>query len=104
MAFLWFSDVTPHERKRVQLYVQQKLVQTRRGSVRATLEIAPNKRPWNKAQSVFLCAMRETAGLRETCDIKWVSTGIRVLVNSAPSGALPVFHSLLLSQWKQLGS
>ena len=56
-------------------------------TVRATLDISPDKRPWNKAQTVFSCAMRETASW---FDIRWVPTGIRVSVNSAPSGVLPV--------------
>ena len=51
--------------------------------MRATLETAPDKRPWNKAQAIFLCTMRENAGLtKENFDITWVSTGIRVSVNS----------------------
>ena len=54
-----------------------------------------DKRPWNKAQAVFLCAVRDFAGLRsETLDIRWVSTGIRVSVNSAPTGCLPVLSQL----------
>ena len=63
--------------------------------MRATLEFAPDKRPWNKAQAVFPCGMCESAALpRETFDIKWVSTGIRISVNSTPSGALPVSSQL----------
>ena len=63
--------------------------------VRATLEIALDKRPWNEAQAVFPYAMCEGAAPpRETIDVKWVSTGIRVSVNSAPSGALPVLSQL----------
>ena len=58
--------------------------------MRATLETAPDKRLWNKAQAIFLCTMREDAGLtKEKLDIRWVSTGIRVSVNSAPLGGLP---------------
>ena len=46
-------------------------------------------------QISFLCAMREFAGLRsETFDIRWVSTGIRVSVESAPTGCLPVSSQL----------
>ena len=53
--------------------------------MRATLDIAPDKRLWDKAQAVFPCAMREIAVLpRETFDIVWVPTGIRVSVDSAP--------------------
>ena len=52
--------------------------------MRAKLETAPDKRPWNKAQVIFLCTMRDNAGLtKEKFDIRWVSTGIRVSVNSA---------------------
>ena len=86
MAFLWFNeDVTPQTCapgylppiKRVQTPIG-----VRGDIVRATHEIALDKRPWNKTQVVFLCALRESAGLpRETFDIKCVSTGIRVSVN-----------------------
>ena len=63
--------------------------------VRATREISRDKRPWNKAQAVFLCAMREFAGLRsETFDIRLVSTWSRVSANSAPTGCLPVLSQL----------
>ena len=49
--------------------------------VRTTLETAPDKRPWNKAQAIFLCTMRENAGLtKEKFDIKWVLAEIRVSV------------------------
>ena len=96
MVFLWFNeDVNLRERKRVQLDIQQALIRSpveiHGGIVRATLDISLDKRLWTKAQAVFLCAMREFAGLRsETFDIRWVSTGTRVLVNSAPAGCGPV--------------
>ena len=101
MAFLWFNeDVPPHEGKRVQLDIQQKFVPDSYQSgdiARATLEIAPDKRPWNKAQAFFPGVMCESAALpRETFHIKWVSKGIRVSVNSAPCGALPVFITACL--------
>ena len=39
--------------------------------------------------------MREIAGLqREAFDIKWISTDIRVAVNSAPAGFPPVISQL----------
>ena len=63
--------------------------------MRATPGISADERPWNKAQAVFLCAMREFDGRqREMFDIRWVSTGIRVSVKSAPSGASPVLSQL----------
>ena len=59
--------------------------------VRGTLETAPDKRPWNEAQAIFLRTMRENAGLtKEQFDMRWVSTGIRVSVNGAPPGCLAV--------------
>ena len=61
MVFLWFNEsVTPHERKRVQLDIQRALAQTlvkiKVDFVRATLDTAPDKRPWNRAQAIFLSA------------------------------------------------
>ena len=102
MTFLWFNEgVTPHERKRVQLDIQQALarvpVRIKGDIVRAT--IAPDKKPWNKAQAVFPCTMRQNAGLtREKFDMRWVSTGIRVSVNSAPS-----CRKLHLSRQERIG-
>ena len=99
MTFLWFNDgVTPHERNRVQLDVQQALARTpvriKGDTVRSTLETAPDKRPWNKAQAIFLCTMRDNASLtKEKFDIK-VSTGIRVSVNSALPDRLPVLAQI----------
>ena len=90
MTFLWFKDgVTPQDRKRVQLDLQQALVrapiEVKGEHVRATLETAPDKRPCNEAQAIFLRTMRENAGLiKEQFDMRWVSTGIRVSVNGAP--------------------
>ena len=86
MTFLWFNEgVTPRERKRVELDIQQALSRAPvRIKGRATLETAPDKRPWNKAQAVLLCTMRENVLFtRERFDIGWVSTGIHVWVNSA---------------------
>ena len=58
-----------------------------RGKVRATLDISADERPWNKAQALLLGALREIDGLgRDAFDIRWVSAGIRVAVNSAPTG------------------
>ena len=90
MVFLWFhDDVNLRERKRVQLDIQQAVarnpVRIRGDIVRATLGISPDKRLWNKAQAVFLCATRKFACPRcEVFDIRLVSTGIRVSVNSEP--------------------
>ena len=58
--------------------------------MRATLELDREKRPSNKAQAIFIDAMREHAGLpRYTFDIRWVDTGLHVSVPS-PSGATAV--------------
>ena len=96
VTFLWFMDgVTPQDRKRVQLDLQQALVrapiEVKGEHVRSTLETAPDKRPWNEAQAIFLRTMRENAGLtKEQFDMRWVSTGIRVSVNGAPPRCLAV--------------
>ena len=62
MVFLWFNeDVNSRECKRVQLDIQQALARNpvviRGDMVRATLEISADKRPWNKAQTIFLCVV-----------------------------------------------
>ena len=63
--------------------------------LRATLALAQDRRPWNNAQAIFLCTMRDHAGLtKEQFDIRWVSTGIRVSVNSAPTGCLAVLSQI----------
>ena len=70
LTFLWFHDgVTPHDRKRVQPDLQQALVRTP--------------------------AMCDNAGLTKgQFDMRWVSTGIRVSVNSALPGCLPVLSQV----------
>ena len=43
------------------------------------LELDPVRRPWNKAQAIFLGVMRDHAKLpRETFDIRSVDSGLRV--------------------------
>ena len=43
------------------------------------------KRPWNKAQAIFLGVMKEYANLpREGFDIRCVDTGLRVSVAAPP--------------------
>ena len=45
------------------------------------------RRLWNKVQAIFLGTMKDLANLeREVFDIRRVSTGIRIAVNSAPAG------------------
>ena len=75
-----------HLRKRVQLDLQQVLTNQplpfKGANVRATLELDPVKRPWNKAQAIFIGVMRECTKLpRETFDIRWVDSGLRVSVS-----------------------
>ena len=90
VTFLWVMDgVTPQDRKRVQLDLQQALVrvpiEVKGEHVRSTLETAA------EAQAIFVRTMRENAGLtKEQLDMRWVSTGIRVSVNGAPPGCLAV--------------
>ena len=92
MACLSFSNgISYLDRKRLQLDIQQELtnrhVKARSWNARATLEIRPDKRVWSKAQTVFLRAMREIAGLgRQVFDIQWLTTGIRMSVNGSPRG------------------
>ena len=55
-------------------------------NVKATLELDSVKRPWNKAQAIFIGVMRDDAKLpRETFDIRWVDSGLRVSL-AAPTG------------------
>ena len=98
MVFLWFKEgVTPVVRKRVQLDLQLDLTNHplpfKGASVRATLQFGPVKRPWNKAQAIFIGVMREYAQLpRETFDNRWVDLGLLVSV-SAPRGVHNDTHS-----------
>ena len=60
----------------MQLDIHQALARTpvriKGDFVRATHETAQDNRPWNKAQAIFLCTMRENAGFtREKFDIRW---------------------------------
>ena len=51
-------------------------------NVRATLELDPVKRPWNRAQAI----LTEHANVpREAFDIRWVDTGLRVSVTPPPA-------------------
>ena len=71
MALLWFTEgVSPTIRRRVQ-YLQHNLsnqpLPFKGANARASLELDPVERPWNKAQAVFIGVMREYAQLtRET--------------------------------------
>ena len=58
MVFLWFKEVvTPMVRKKVLNDIQHGLtiqpLPFKGANVRATLELDPVKRPWNKAQANF---------------------------------------------------
>ena len=70
MVFLWFKEeVTPMVHEKVLNEIQHCLT---------TLELDPVKRPWNKAQAVFLGVMWDYAKLpRDTFDIRWVDSGLR---------------------------
>ena len=87
MTLLWLDEkVAPCERERVQLDLQQALasvpIKMKEADVRATFELDLEKRSWDKAQAIFICAMREHANLpRYTFDIRWVNTGVRVSVS-----------------------
>ena len=59
-------------------------------NIRATLELDPIKRPWNKAQVIFIGVMKEHANAsREAFDIRSVDTGLQVSV-TPPPGRLAV--------------
>ena len=97
MVVLWFKEgVTPMIRQKVLNDIQHGLTSNpfsfKGVNIRATLELGPIKRPWNKAQAIFIGVMKEHANVsREAFDIRWVDTGLRVSV-AAPSGrpALPI--------------
>ena len=96
MVFLWFKEgVTPMVRKEVLNDIQQGLtiqpLEFKGAFVRATLDLNPVKRPWTKAQPIFLGVMRDHAKLpRETFDIRWVDSGLRV--SAAPTGRTEVLR------------
>ena len=111
MVFLLFNeDVNFRGRKRVQLDTQQSLirspVEVHGGFVRATLEIPPGRtRDLEIRLRRSSCVLFVNfGGLRsESLDIRWVSTGIRVSVNSAPAGCLPVLSQLASSRLERPG-
>ena len=92
MVFLWFKEgVTPMMGKKVLNDVQQGLTNQplpiKGVNVRATIELDPVTRPWNKAQAISIGVMKEYANLpREAFDIMWVDSV------AAPLGrtALPI--------------
>ena len=56
---------------------------------RATLEIDPVKRTWNKASAIFFTIMKEHAELdRDEFAVRWVTLGLRVGVNCAQTGSM----------------
>ena len=76
MVFLWFKEeVTPVMRQKVLNDTQQgftsDLLPFKGVYVRATPELDQVKRPWNKAQAIFIGVMKEHANVaREAFDIK----------------------------------
>ena len=71
MVFLWFKEVvTPMVCKRVRLDFQHDLTNQplplKRTNVRATLELDPVKRPWNKAQAIFIGVVREYGNMPDS--------------------------------------
>ena len=74
--------------------LQSTPVEVRGVKVRATLEIDPAKRPWQKASAIFF-TMKEHANLdAATFNVRWVTMGLRVDVNCAPRGVLPSMSQL----------
>ena len=67
-------------------------------NITATLELDPIKRPWNKAQAIFIGVMKEHANVpREAFDIRWVDKGLRVSVTLPPGRpALPALASFTI--------
>ena len=95
-------------RKRVQLDLHQVLINQplpfKGANVRATLELDPIKKPWNKAQAIFIGVVREYSELpRETFDNRWVDSGLRVSV-SAPGGStmipIPIASFTIDTTWE----
>ena len=96
MMFLWFQEgVTPVMRmvlNDIQRGLTGDPLPFEGVNVRATLELDPVKRPWNKTQAIFIGVMKEYANLPlEAFDVRWVDTGLRVSV-AAPlwRTALPI--------------
>ena len=84
MVFLWFKpDVSIWDRKRS---LADRPLAVQGHNARVILEISLDKRPWSKAQAIFL-GMLNTTGLgRDTFDIMWLTNGSRVSVKGTPSG------------------
>ena len=99
VVFLWFKEgVTPMVRGKVLNDIQQCLIiqplEFKGAFVRATLELDPVKRPWNKAQAVFLGVMRNYAKLSsETFDIRWVDSGLGTDWKKCGRDPTCVFHN-----------
>ena len=99
-VFLWFKEgVTLRDRRLAQMDIGQALltspVEVRGVKIRATLEVDPIKRPWQKATAIFFATMKGYANLgAETFDVKWVTMGVRVEVNCTPGGVLPTMSQL----------
>ena len=75
--------------------LQTSPVEIRGETVRATLEIDPSKRPWQKATAIFFTVMKEHANLdAKNFDIRWVTMGVRVDVNCSPPGIMPSMSQL----------
>ena len=104
MVFPWFkNEVTPKDRKMAQLDVSHSLQRTPivigGEKIRATLEIDPAKRPWNKDSAIFFTIMKEHAKLdRDMFAVRWVtlrpscrcqlrSKGVDVV-----DGSVSIFH------------
>ena len=100
LVFLWFKEgVTLRDRRMAQMDIYHALqstpVEIGGVNVRATLEIDPSKRPWQKATAIFFTTMKEHANLdAKTFDVRWVTMGLRVDVNCAPRGMLPSMSQL----------
>ena len=94
MVFLWFREgVTPMFRKKVLNDIQNGLTSNplsfKGVRIRATLELDPVKRPWDKAQTIFIGVMKDHANVsRWAFDIRCVE---RVSVAAKPGRpALPI--------------
>ena len=63
-------------------------------NVRASLLLDAVKRPWNRAQAIFVGVVKEHANVpMEAFDLKWVDTGLACTVSvAAPPGrtTLPI--------------
>ena len=84
---IWSDRMEREDKKVWSKYETFNSVVERLGQGVSGPEISLDERPWNKAQVIFLQAMRDISNMgREAFDIRLVTTGIRITDNGAPDG------------------